>query len=301
MQRLVSQVGSNRSIVRVHYPLKGQQEASLSTGIRRRPRFHRPEYANAQPDQFGALDAPFTPAENTMDEYLKKTSLSPWVPLPDVAIRKIFDLVDAGPDDTHVDLGSGDGRVCFQALQYGVGSSYGIDVDAKIVKVAKERLAKRHPKPNNIGFAVADLLDTTHKVWETIQQATILTMYFTTDALEKLRPVLEAKLTGRRCQIVAAGYAVPGWEAHQYETVLGTQINVYQWGMMEAEDDDGDLLFAGPAVLESSETHGFEQSKPQFDGANVLDKTGKFQIRGFNPDIFTSDEEEEDWSTAKDQ
>lgn len=52
-----------------------------------------------------ALDAPYSyggaDGSNT-EEYLKKTSLSPWVPIPDPIARKLFDMTEAGPDDVRM-------------------------------------------------------------------------------------------------------------------------------------------------------------------------------------------------------
>jgi hypothetical protein len=60
---------------------------------------------------FGDLELPYEHGEASIDDYLKKTSLSPWVPMPDSAARKMLDLAAASTSDFHVDLGSGDGRV----------------------------------------------------------------------------------------------------------------------------------------------------------------------------------------------
>ena len=77
---------------------------------------------------------PFNPSE----DYIKKVSMSPWVPSPDPVARKMLELAKAGPDDIHVDLGSGDGRVNFMAMDapFEVSRSIGIDVDPEIVQVA---------------------------------------------------------------------------------------------------------------------------------------------------------------------
>ena len=45
-----------------------------------------------QPYDFGDKDG-------TADEYLKKASLSPWVPIPDPIARKLFDMSTPTPED----------------------------------------------------------------------------------------------------------------------------------------------------------------------------------------------------------
>eukprot|EP00957_Ditylum_brightwellii_P037422 2831354-Ditylum_brightwellii.AAC.1 len=96
----------------------------------------------------------------TMAEYNEFATLSPFVPVPDVVARKMLELTQAGPKDIHVELGSGDGRVNFHAIDapYHVSHSTGIDVDSALIEMAQQRLGKRHPIPENIEFVQADLL-----------------------------------------------------------------------------------------------------------------------------------------------
>lgn len=138
----------------------------------------------------------------------------------------------------HVELGSGDGRVNFTAIDYGVGESIGIDVDEDIVKVATDRLKRIHPQPN-LKFVVSDLLDPDSPAWSDhhlVSRATILTMYFAKDGLERIRPLVEQALRGRRCKVFTCGYAMPGWESQMVETVLDMPIYFYDWGNAEVED-----------------------------------------------------------------
>jgi hypothetical protein len=132
-------------------------------------------------------------------------------------------------------LGSGDGRVNFFAIEAGVKQSIGIDVDEAIVKIASDRLNRIHPKPN-LEFIVADLMDPNNPVWEKVQDATILTMYFAKDGLEKIRPWIERALQGKRCRIFACGYPMPGWDSQMVETVLDMPIHFYDWGNTEVEN-----------------------------------------------------------------
>jgi SAM-dependent methyltransferase len=149
-----------------------------------------------------------------------------------------------------VELGCGDGRVNFYAIDHGkVKKSIGIDVDEGILKQARARLAKRYPPPP-IEFLTADLLDFHNpRVWnEILPQATILTMYFVQDALRKLRPILEEKLAGRTCKILTVAYPMPGWNHTTFETTLGTTCYLYHWG---ASDDmeQVDSIFAEDSLL----------------------------------------------------
>ena len=218
---------------------------------RNKPKFQRiPEvepYVRV-PDAY-FMETPFNLGKGNLEEYLEKASLSPWAPLPESAYRKYFDLAVVEPGDVHVDLGCGDGRVNFHATDYaGVERSVGIDVDDDILQFARNRLAKRHPPPKNLEFHIADLMDESHEIWEKVQEATIITMFFAQKALRKFRPVLERKLIGRRCRIITAGYGMPDWNPHTTEVVLGTQLHLYKWGY---DEEDGSPLFIEESMLDS--------------------------------------------------
>lgn len=294
--------------------LLGRLQVRCFSGLRRQRLFERPEHTELlnPPSQhmgFGQLEQPYKPDEGDMDSYLKKTTLSPWVPMPEAVARKVLDISNAGPGDHHVDLGSGDGRVCFHALKYEVASSVGIDIDHAIVNVARERLSKRHPPPDNLNFVVADLLNESHPAWEEhIVRAQVITMYFVTEALEQLRPILERKLAGNSCRIVTCGYEVPGWQASNQEVVLGTTVYLYNWGI-EGKDEEADILFSGPDILGkvphryATDSKFAQQDKDdsRFVGANILDKTGRFALRGFDPtehEDYDDDIDDEQWLGA---
>eukprot|EP00527_Entomoneis_sp_CCMP2396_P005642 CAMPEP_0198145980 /NCGR_PEP_ID=MMETSP1443-20131203/26651_1 /TAXON_ID=186043 /ORGANISM="Entomoneis sp., Strain CCMP2396" /LENGTH=309 /DNA_ID=CAMNT_0043809767 /DNA_START=331 /DNA_END=1260 /DNA_ORIENTATION=+ len=218
------------------------------------------------------MDEPFNPGD--VEDYLEKASLSPWVPLPESACRKYFDFAEVEPGDVHVDLGSGDGRVNFYAYDYaGVEKSTGIDIDTTILKVAQDRLAKRHPQPKNLEFIEADLLDENNPVWEKVQEANIITMFFVEEALAKFRPLLERKLIGKKCRILTAGYAMPTWNPYLFEVVRGTTIYLYKWGY--DDDEEMDFPFFDENILqsrpESLDNNPLEND--QFKDYTIIDHT----------------------------
>lgn len=102
-----------------------------------------------------AVFAPKDSDGNLLDsqEYLSLASMSPWVPCPDVVIKRVFEIAQASPNDTHVDLGCGDGRLNFAAVggPYNVSKSWGVDVDPNILEKCRERLGKRFV-PATAGF-----------------------------------------------------------------------------------------------------------------------------------------------------
>jgi len=191
-------------------------------------------------DLFERSNEPFAPKDAdgndvTVDEYLKLASLSPWVPAPDIVVRRALEIAKAGPDDVHYDLGCGDGRFCLHALEspHGVKKAVGIDVDPTVLASAEDRLARRHPRPDNVEFVLADLMDEGERgdeIWRRIrEECTVLTMYFVEEALQKLRPRLEQTFDGKKgCRIVTVGYKMKGWESSWTEGVLGLTVNLYE-------------------------------------------------------------------------
>lgn len=120
-------------------------------------------------------------------------------------------------------------------------------MDDGIVAQARERLMKRYPQPP-IEFITADLLDFNNsQVWDKVEEATIITMYFVQDALQKIRPMLEERLAGKKCRIITVGYAMPGWNHSSFESELGTTCYLYNWGDMM--DDEEASIFSEDSLL----------------------------------------------------
>lgn len=197
--------------------------------------------------------------EISMNEYLELASLSPWVPCPDPVAIRVLDIANASSDDIHYELGSGDGRMNFHAIDssYNVKKSIGIDIDASLIEKSNLRKARIHPAPEHLQFICADLLESspqTAKIWDDIEkECTILTMYFVEDALMKIKPLLEKKLINKDCKIITIGYAMNGWEPSWNETVLG--LNVHMYDMKNV-----DTLF-NAAASESLDTSEMEEDE----------------------------------------
>lgn len=127
----------------------------------------------------------------------------------------------------HVELGSGDGRLNFHAIDhpFSVKKSTGIDIDEDLIKIADDRLSKRFPVPN-VKFIKADLERS--DAYESIfKDATVITMYFVDHALRKIQPKLVEAVKGRDVRIVTCGYPMPGWDPTWVEVVLGLSVHLY--------------------------------------------------------------------------
>uniref|UniRef100_A0A7S3VEK7 Uncharacterized protein n=2 Tax=Chaetoceros debilis TaxID=122233 RepID=A0A7S3VEK7_9STRA len=60
------------------------------------------------------------------------------------------------------------------------------------------------------------------------EECTIVTMYFVSDALQKLKPKFEQYLVGKKgCKIITVGYEMKGWESQWVEVCLGLTVHMY--------------------------------------------------------------------------
>ena len=131
---------------------RGSSTASLDNNITNQ---HIPDDVstinNNNISSSSSSSTPFTPKDtngNLLDaqEYLSLASLSPWVPCPDMVIKRIFEVAEAESSDVHADLGCGDGRVNFGAVDGAckVHKSWGVDIDHNILNKCHERLGRRY-------------------------------------------------------------------------------------------------------------------------------------------------------------
>jgi SAM-dependent methyltransferase len=135
-------------------------------------------------------------------------SLAPYVPTPLNIVREMLTIAGAGPGDVVYDLGCGDGRVLFTAVEeFHVSRAVGYDLDEDMV----EALEKRIKDTNMVGriaviqanFMEADL-----------SPATIVTLYLTTSGNAKLKPKLETELKpGAR--VISHDFPIHGWVTDQ--------------------------------------------------------------------------------------
>ena len=109
-------------------------------------------------------------------------SVAPYVPTPMSVVRSMLELIEAGPGDTVVDLGCGDGRILVMAVEdFHVDRAIGYELNKHLVETAESNIREKNLgdkcKVINENFLEADL-----------SPATIVTLYLTTTGNAKLRP-----------------------------------------------------------------------------------------------------------------
>jgi len=156
-----------------------------------------------------------------LDEYGEKMAITvPYVPSPPEVVDKMLELAGVMPKDVVYDLGCGDGRLLLAAVKkFGARKAVGYeirrDLYEELVKtVAREGLSSRIIVFNE-DMSKADL-----------SEATVLALFLTTTANEKIKPKLEAELKpGTR--IVSHEFTFKDWVPQKVAELSWHKIYLY--------------------------------------------------------------------------
>lgn len=127
-----------------------------------------------------------------------------FVPTPLECIEGFFELTMVSSSDVVYDLGSGDGRLVFAALNKGAGRAIGVELDSELVHLARET-AKSKGVEDRVTFIEADVIDVN------LADATLVLCYLFPTASEALRPKFESELKpGTR--VVMESFDIDSWK-----------------------------------------------------------------------------------------
>jgi SAM-dependent methyltransferase len=131
-------------------------------------------------------------------------SVAPFVPSPLNVVRMMLELVKAGPGDILYDLGCGDGRILFTAIEdFDVDRVVGIELNPKMVNAIKTKLEEKDLK-DRINVVNKNIFDVD------LTSATIITLYLTTSGNTKLKPKFEKELK-EGVRIVSHDFPIMDW------------------------------------------------------------------------------------------
>lgn len=131
-------------------------------------------------------------------------SIAPYVPTPITVVKNMLKLAKANQNDIVYDLGCGDGRILFTAVEvFGVKKAVGYDLKIKMCEAIMRKIEEKGLKGRvsvvNSNFFLAD-----------ISPASLVTLYLTTSGNSKLKPKLKDELrAGTR--IVSHDFPIQGW------------------------------------------------------------------------------------------
>src|SRR4051812_25375285 len=78
-----------------------------------------------------------------------------WVPTPDEVVDRMLTMAQVGPNDSHMDLGSGDGKIVIAAAKRGA-KALGIEYNPEMGKLAQDT-AKKAAAADRPQFRRADI------------------------------------------------------------------------------------------------------------------------------------------------
>jgi len=142
------------------------------------------------------------------------------IPTPAEHVEFFFELAPVSADDVVYDLGSGDGRLVFAAIEHGAGKAVGVELNPEHVASTRKK-AKEMGLENRVEFINADVMDID------LSKATVVFCYLITAASIALRPKFETELKpGTR--VVMESFPVPDWEPDQSLTRAYKTMYLYR-------------------------------------------------------------------------
>lgn len=148
------------------------------------------------------------------------TSLAPFIPSSLNVVRRMLSLAKTRPDDVVYDLGCGDGRVLFMAIQeFGVKTAVGYELNQHLVETMQQKI-ENEKLESRVTVYQQDLMDAN------ISNATVIVLYLTALGNDRLRTKLstEAK-PGTR--VVSHYFTFTGWQYVKQDYYRGYTLNLY--------------------------------------------------------------------------
>lgn len=144
----------------------------------------------------------------------------PYVPSPSEVVNKMLELAKVTPEDIVYDLGCGDGRLLLTAVKkFGARKAVGYEIRKDLYEELVKTIEKEGLS-NRIFVYNEDLLNAG------LSESTVLMLFLTTSANEKLKPKLEAELKpGTR--IVSHEFTFKDWTPQKVEELSWHKIYLY--------------------------------------------------------------------------
>ena len=160
-----------------------------------------------------------------------------FIPTPFEDIDTFFNLAPISHDDVVYDLGSGDGRLLFTALEKGAGKIVGVELEPELAHEAR-KAAKEKGVEDKATFLEADVMDVD------LSNATVVLCYLFPTASEALKPKFELELkAGTR--VIMEAFPIEGWKPAR-TAVFGYKPFYLYVMPPEIAEDDRQSVISGP-------------------------------------------------------
>jgi len=160
---------------------------------------------------------------------LSPDNLAPFVPTPEPVVLRMLEAAELKPGELLYDLGCGDGRILFVAVQKFGARAAGVELSAKLARQTIAR-ARALGLQDAVRVVEGNLLNAD------VRPADVVTLYLQRLINEKLKPTFRRQLKpGSR--VVSHDYEIMGWKPSRVETVEVAQrrhtIYVYRMPPVE--------------------------------------------------------------------
>ncbi|MBM3980800.1 MAG: TIGR03000 domain-containing protein [Planctomycetes bacterium] len=160
---------------------------------------------------------------STEDKKLDKIVVR-WVPTPDDIVDEMAKLAKVTKNDIIFDPGCGDAIMMIRPVKLlGAKKGIGIDIDPKMVKVAKEK-AKEEGVADRIDVREGDILN--EKDMAICSEASVVLIYIGDDLGARMAPVLQ-KLLKPGTRVVSHRFKLGDWKPDKSVTVKGKDGDDY--------------------------------------------------------------------------
>lgn len=204
-----------------------------------------------------------------------------WVPTPQQLVDRMLDMAELTPQDTLVDLGSGDGRTVISAAKRGA-TARGIEYNPDMVALSKSA-ALREGVSDRATFEQADIFESD------FSDATVVTLFLLPGLNLRLKPTLLDMAPGTR--VVSNSFTMGDWEPDETGEAEGctNYCIAYKWVVPAKVEGawtmpDGQLqltqtyqFFKG-ALTQGGTTTPITEGR--LDGANISFKVGDVAYTG---------------------
>ncbi|ADN51716.1 conserved hypothetical protein [Vulcanisaeta distributa DSM 14429] len=128
----------------------------------------------------------------------------PFVPTPEVVVRRMLQLANVKRDEVVYDLGCGDGRIVIMAAR-----EFG--AQAACIEIRKDLYEQTLRRVRDLGLEDRVRVIYGNFFEEDLSEADVVTMYLLTSVNERIKPKLERELKPST-RVVSHDFEVPGWK-----------------------------------------------------------------------------------------
>jgi uncharacterized protein (TIGR03000 family) len=148
-----------------------------------------------------------------------------WVPTPNDIVDKMAEMAKTGKDDVIYDPGCGDAVMLIRPIaKFGAKKGIGIDIDPKMVGVAKEKV-KEAGLSDKIVIRQGDILN--EKDMPDLADSTVVLLYIGDDLGARISPLLQ-KVLKPGTRIVSHRFLLGDWKPDRSDVVTGMDGDEYR-------------------------------------------------------------------------